>query len=204
MSLVTDWLFGADDYFDLTVRRHLPLLPSLAIDAAPILKLNAAIIQQAVSDKAERIDFFAEIPDLEYFTCETLEHHLKRIEEENPFTVGKHANTRKQFAQMMKEAGIRQAPVETSQSDRMSVTFSFQGMLFVSITLSKNLVGPCVRAYPFHFNYQRCASVEVPENLVYVASQGNAAFASIDHYDRKGPHYIGICLDYEDEHDPRK
>lgn len=200
MFPLTDWLVGNDEYYE-TSSWYRDADPS-APDATPILKLNLAILRQAVADRATRIDIVTGIPELEYATCESHCEFEQRQREENPTTEEDlaRAATQKQFRQFMEEAGVsarvhRQAG---ENIERLTVLYTYNLWPFVAMTIPRNLLSPCIYAYPYSFNYKRCATTAKPENLLYISCDGNAAFASIDHYDRTGPHFLGICLDYEE------
>lgn len=200
MFPLTDWLVGNDDYE--TSFSWLRDIDPSAPDAAPVLKLNSAILQQAVADRAARVDMVMGIPALEYATCESQREFERRQREENPTTEEDIARAvaRKQFHQDMAEAGITARVLEKAGEsiERLTVLYTYNLWPFVAMTIPRNLLSPCIHAYPYSFNYQRSATLTKPENLLYISCDGNAAFASIDHYDRTGPHFLGICLDYEE------
>lgn len=191
MSFVLDWLFG-DNRWQIDPPRWLSRHES-EIGQTPILRLNSAIIQQAIADQASRIDFWVGIPELDYHSVESPKQYEYRIESE----ANEQTNCNKDFSRMMAEEGI-QAPGDTPAEEKLSVFFSYGEFKFCVMTIPANLVGPCIRAYPFSFNHNLCATTSKPENLIYVSTKQRAAFASIDHFDRLCEHKLGVCLEYED------
>ena len=191
MSFVLEWLFG-DHSQHYNPPRWVDELES-QIDQAPILKLNRAIIQQAVSDRATRIDLWVGVPEIEYHWVESPEHYKHRMERE----ARAKKNSNKDFAALMAYAGVITMP-ETCPEEKLSVFYTFGEYQFCAMTIPANLISRCIRAYPYSFNYKLCATTTRPENMVYASTRERAAFASIDHYDRAGDHKLGICLEYEE------
>ena len=199
MTLVLDWLFGGDPP-GIPGDRWLNEPNERGPDAAPILKLTSAIVSQAVSDRASRIELWTGVPAFEYQTCETPEAYERRKGLENLQDIEMHRKvTSGQFARVMAEAGIRQGkPRAEDPLSWLTVIYQIGGFRFAAMTIPANLVDPCIRTYPFYFNYNRCTTVARPENLVYVQTKLRAAFASIDHYDRSSDYKVGIALEYEE------
>lgn len=198
---VLDWLFG-DHSQQYDPPRWLDRLES-EIDQAPILRLNRAIVQQAISDEAARIDFWVGIPELEDYRIETPKEYARRCEEEDPNSEvykekAERAKSRAEFKRVMAKAGILDEQPIFVEEEMLKAFFTFGGFPRVAIAIPPDLVAPIVRAYPYYFNFETCATIERPENLLYVSTKERAAFASIDHYDRRGNHKLGICLEYED------
>lgn len=195
MANAVDWLIG-QDYPDFQSEQWLENPNDRARDAAPILKLNAAILAQAVSDHASRIELRTGVPEVEYPGCETLEQYERRIEDENPNSEA--AKIRAKFMQIMAEAGVSVNPERPAAMSKLTVVYYFGDYPFIAMAIPPDLLGPCIRAYPYAFNFRRCSTVARPENILYVSTEQRAAFASITHYDPKSNHLVGICLEYED------
>ena len=195
--MVLDWFFG-ENYHPDKSSQWLTEPTKLDRDAAPILKLNSAIVQQAISDRADRIDLWIGVSELDYPTVESPDHYAARIERENAAKNPSTSNA--EFARVMAKAGIDTSAREREaiSEDTVTVFYTFGEFRFAAMTIPASLVMPIIRAYPYSFNYRLCSSTARPENLLYVATKESAGFASIDHYDRAGDHKLGICLEYEE------
>lgn len=194
IARVLDWLVGENDYEESPYYRHLDEVadyPTRSPAAAPILKLNSAILQQAVTDQATRIDLYTGLGDQEVHSVETLTQYEERIQWDR-------VRSRADFARVMAEAGVKQGePTKNVTTNRLTVVYTFGYLQLPAMTIPANLLDPCIRAYPFAFNYQRCTTTSRPENLLYFQTKTNAAYASIDHYDRQSNHLMGVVLEYE-------
>ncbi|MBS1727472.1 MAG: hypothetical protein JST51_12180 [Armatimonadetes bacterium] len=165
--------------------------PTKSPHAAPILKLNRAILLQAMADQASRIDLWTGIPELEMHRAETLKEYEDRRQEENEAD-----GTRSHYRKMLQSADIATEGVNPS-TDKLTVVYTVSGFRMVALTIPASLIKPIVRAYPYAFNYGRCTFDDGPENLLYLEAKERTAYASIDHYDPTGDHMVGIVLDYE-------
>ncbi len=203
---VIDWLIG-----DQTMWPHFghweptgeSSLITQGVDAAPIIKLSGAIISQAIADRASRIDLYTGVPNVERQGPQESpevsemreEEHGRMIEASNP---GKRA-TSKELARMLAKAGIGGKLDSAKQNplDNLTVIYTVASVRFEVLRIPANLVARLVRCYRYKFNYGRCASVERPENLIYVTGDQSSGFAAMDHYDPKSDHKIGMTLEYE-------
>lgn len=149
-------------------------------DDAPILRLNEAILQQAITDKATKIFLRAEEKTLTSLADTAEEAAQDRVEPsefeqlmaEAKVKLGEpeeHAEPiptkgASQFAKIMAEAGVRPPPDERVL---LSVYYEIEGEVRDVMTIPGNLLGPCVRAYRYKFNWQNCVSNEKPNGLLY-------------------------------------
>ncbi|MBS1703389.1 MAG: hypothetical protein JST12_17130 [Armatimonadetes bacterium] len=191
MSLLLDWFFGAGKYRPEPVFQRMDedsRNPTQSPHAAPILKLNRAILLQAMADQASRIDLWTGIPELELHRVETLQEYEDRIR--------KGDGAEGSMAEFRKE--LQSAGIATENSvDRLTAVYTISGFRVVALTIPASLIKPIVRAYPYAFNYGRCTFDDGPANLLYLEAKERTAYASIDHYDPTGDHMVGIVLDYE-------
>ena len=197
MSMVLDWFFGENIPVESSFR-WLNETSRSNSDSAPILKLISAIVQQAVSDRANRIDLCIGIPELEYPTVESPDSYMWRKERELASQLKRKVNA--EFARFMANAGVEAISqgLEPIHEEKLTVFYWFGEFRYAAMTIPQNLVLPIIRAYPYFFNFHMCSSTAKPENLLYVSTKKSAGFAAIDHYDRTSDHKLGICLEYED------
>lgn len=167
-------------------------------DAAPIIKLASAILQQATSDRASRIELRTGLPEVDYPGCPTLEsfqYELKQQAERERFKAILDGRIKPDSDFELFLATVKAGRREPISSEgQCSVLFHYGNFPTEAMRIPGTLTDILVRRYQYYFNYNGSASIARPENLLYIETKTQAAFASIDHYDRQSEYKVGIVL----------
>ena len=129
-------------------------------DDAPMIKLVDAILAQAATDRATSIRFVVD-PERCWINIPTEEEWTKHREIE----------------ESLRSQGLPDQP-ENTAAQPIWVDFEMPHGWMVAMTCPSNLAEGIVGRLKVRFNYQRFASLEEPENLIYI----NGNFLKIDSY----------------------
>lgn len=127
---------------------------------SPIIRLVDAICQQAVTDKATRFRFVVD-PNRVNIDLPTEEEWGKRIALE----------------EWLAEDKVPRAD-DQAREPELWVDFEYDEEYRVAMVIPGNIARPTIGRLRVRFNFQRFASSEEPENLIYV----DDCFLSLEHY----------------------
>jgi hypothetical protein len=181
----TDWLIGSEVNKEFLDRRSY----SLEYEA-PIVKLGEAILLQAISDKAERVEF--------YQRATTESEQLAELERRNELVEqSKSADKSQQYYFQVVLADLENPPA----GRLLEVIFVIGGNPIQAMTIPIVLCDPLIRHYRYKFNYDMSTDSEAPENLIYleVRASARAAYLSIGHYKPRASFLLAIDLDPEEQ-----
>ena len=166
-----NFLFGDISDYEIRLRDW----PEDGPEAPPIIKLCGAIIKQASIDNASKVRFVSDPERGEMQLPPSPEMHEAELERQR--RLNDPSKTSYRFRQIMAEAGIVHPP-QDRETPKLCVDFLINGEWCESMTIPATLKDPVIRRYQFHFNYQNCVSLEIPENLIYV----NGDYCSLSLY----------------------